>query len=101
MTRTIRPINYLAYGANDLLGAGAMAVLSGWILYFYTTFCGLSAVQTTSIFAVARVLLADLHRERQVPARLVGTFGRQPVPGVAGQVGQSRQRTLGQVAGEP
>jgi len=54
--RTIRPINYLAYGANDLLGAGAMAVLSGWILYFYTTFCGLSAVQATSIFAVARVI---------------------------------------------
>jgi oligogalacturonide transporter len=54
--RIIRPINYLAYGANDLLGAGAMAVLSGWILYFYTTFCGLSAVQATSIFAVARVI---------------------------------------------
>ncbi len=54
--RAIRPINYRAYGANDLLGAGAMAVLSGWILYFYTTFCGLSAVQATSIFAVARVI---------------------------------------------
>jgi len=48
--------HYLAYGSNDLLGAGAMAVISGWILYFYTTFCGLTAVQAASIFATARLL---------------------------------------------
>jgi oligogalacturonide transporter len=44
-----------AYGLTDILGAGAMAVIGGWILYFYTTFCGLSAVQATSIFAIARL----------------------------------------------
>lgn len=54
--RPVRPLNYFAYGANDILGAGAMAVLSGWVLYFYTTFCALTAVQATSIFAVARVI---------------------------------------------
>lgn len=53
-----RPVlfrHYVAYGSNDLLGAGAMAVISGWILFFYTTFCGLTAVQAAAIFAIARV----------------------------------------------
>jgi oligogalacturonide transporter len=54
--RKVKLINYLAYGSNDLFGAGAMAIISGWILYFYTTFCGLSAVQATAIFAIARLL---------------------------------------------
>jgi oligogalacturonide transporter len=33
-----------------------MAVISTWILIFYTSFCGLSAAQATIIFGVARVL---------------------------------------------
>jgi oligogalacturonide transporter len=48
--------HYLAYGSNDFLGAGAMAVISGWILFFYTTFCGLTPVQAAAIFAIARLL---------------------------------------------
>ena len=55
-TRTVRFGHYLAYGSNDFLGAGAMAVISGWILFFYTTFCGFTAVQAATIFAVARLL---------------------------------------------
>ena len=54
-TRTVRFGHYLAYGSNDFLGAGAMAVISGWILFFYTTFCGLTAVQAAAIFAIARL----------------------------------------------
>lgn len=54
--RPVRTVNYLAYGANDVLGAGSMAVISAWVLMFYTTFCGLSAGQAALIFAVARVL---------------------------------------------
>ena len=54
--RTVRFGHYLAYGSNDFLGAGAMAVISGWILYFYTTFCGLTPVQAAAIFASARLL---------------------------------------------
>jgi oligogalacturonide transporter len=54
--RKVKLINYLAYGSNDLFGAGAMAIISGWVLFFYTTFCGLSAVQATAIFAIARLL---------------------------------------------
>jgi oligogalacturonide transporter len=54
-TRKVRFGHYLAYGSNDFLGAGAMSVISGWILFFYTTFCGLTAVQAAAIFAIARL----------------------------------------------
>ena len=54
-TRTVRFGHYLAYGSNDFLGAGAMAVISGWILFFYTTFCGLTVTQAAAIFAIARL----------------------------------------------
>lgn len=54
--RPIRLINFLAYGSNDFLGAGSMAVISGWVLIFYTTFCGLSAGEAAAIFAIARIL---------------------------------------------
>ncbi|KQM94452.1 MFS transporter [Sphingomonas sp. Leaf22] len=54
--RPVRLINYLAYGSNDVLGAGSMAVISGWVLIFYTQFCGLTAGQAALIFAVARIL---------------------------------------------
>jgi oligogalacturonide transporter len=54
--RTVRPIHYIAYGVTDILGAGSMAVVAGWILFFYSTFCGLSAVEATGIFAISRLL---------------------------------------------
>jgi oligogalacturonide transporter len=54
--REIKTRNYIAYGLNDVLGAGSMAVISGWLIFFYTTFCGLSAVEAASIFAIARIL---------------------------------------------
>lgn len=54
--RPVRLINYIAYGSNDVLGAGSMAVISGWVLIFYTQFCGLSAGEAALIFAVARIL---------------------------------------------
>jgi len=55
-SRPVRLINYVAYGSNDFLGAGSMAVVSGWVLIFYTQFCGLSAGQAALIFAIARIL---------------------------------------------
>lgn len=55
-TRNIGLGHYLAYGAGDFLGAGTTALTAAWLLYFYTTFCGLSPLQATFIFAAARVL---------------------------------------------
>ncbi|MDR7341960.1 oligogalacturonide transporter [Pantoea alhagi] len=48
--------HYLAYGSGDFLGAGTTALTAAWLLYFYTTFCGLTPIEATFIFAMARVL---------------------------------------------
>ena len=55
-TRKIGLVNYLAYGSGDFLGAGTTALTAAWLLYFYTTFCRLSPIEATFIFATARVL---------------------------------------------
>jgi oligogalacturonide transporter len=54
-TRAVRPYHYLTYGVADVFGAGSMAVIAGWILFFYSTFCGLTAVEASGIFAIARL----------------------------------------------
>jgi oligogalacturonide transporter len=51
----IRPFHYLTYGVSDVFGAGSMAVIAGWILFFYSTFCGLTAVEASGIFAISRL----------------------------------------------
>ncbi|MDE5054429.1 MFS transporter [Niallia taxi] len=56
MTRQPKFINYFSYGMGDFLGTGAFALTAAWLMYFLTTFCGLSAVQAGSIFAIARVV---------------------------------------------
>lgn len=50
--------NYWGWGAGDLLGAGAQAVITGWLFYFFTTFCGLTAVQAGLILGLPRLLEA-------------------------------------------
>jgi len=55
-TRKIGLANYFAYGSGDFLGAGTTALTAAWLLYFYTTFCGLTPIEATFIFAAARVL---------------------------------------------
>jgi oligogalacturonide transporter len=56
MQRQVRFGHYLAYGSNDVLGAGVMFVMSAWTLYFFTTFCGLTAGEAGLIFISARLL---------------------------------------------
>ncbi|MBI5257820.1 MAG: MFS transporter [Burkholderiales bacterium] len=50
--------HYWGWGAGDLLGAGAQAVITGWLFYFFTTFCGLTAVQAGLILGLPRLLEA-------------------------------------------
>jgi len=57
MKPTERRVGYgtaLGYGVTDLFGGGAFALIATWLLYFYTTYCGLSMVQAGSIFLIAR-----------------------------------------------
>ena len=38
----------------NLLGSGALAIAAAWLLYFYTTFCGLTVVEAAAIFSLAK-----------------------------------------------
>ncbi|WP_343551525.1 MFS transporter [Pantoea sp.] len=60
---TERRVGYgvaIGYGITDLFGGGAFAVIGTWLLFFYTTYCGLSVFEAGSIFAIARVIDAIL-----------------------------------------
>jgi oligogalacturonide transporter len=46
----------LAYGSGNMLGSGALAVSSAWLMFFYTTFCGLPPVQAAVIFSIASIV---------------------------------------------
>ncbi|MEC5399087.1 MFS transporter [Uliginosibacterium sp. H1] len=51
-------INYWGWGSGDMLGSGAQAVISGWLFYFFTTFCHLTAVEAGLILGLPRLLEA-------------------------------------------
>ena len=56
--RQPRWYNYWGWGSGDMLGAGAQAVITGWLFYFFTTFCGLSAVEAGLILGLPRLIEA-------------------------------------------
>lgn len=56
--RQPRWYNYWGWGSGDMLGAGAQAVVTGWLLYFFTTFCNLSAAEAGLILGLPRLLEA-------------------------------------------
>jgi oligogalacturonide transporter len=51
-------INYWGWGSGDMLGAGAQAVITGWLFYFFTTFCDLTAVEAGLILGLPRLIEA-------------------------------------------
>lgn len=60
---TERRVGYgvaMGYGVTDLFGGGAFAIIGTWLLFFYTTYCGLTVLEASSIFAIARVIDAIL-----------------------------------------
>jgi len=77
--------NYAAYGLGDVLGAGSMAVISTWVLFFYTTYCGLSAIEAGAIFAIARIIdavaspLIGYISDNADSTRIGRRFGRRKV----------------------
>lgn len=59
MSRTTRKITIpisIGYGMTDIMGGGAFTVIGAWLLFFYTTFVGLSPVEAASIVAIARIV---------------------------------------------
>jgi oligogalacturonide transporter len=51
-------VNYWGWGSGDMLGAGAQAVITGWLFYFFTTFCGLSAAEAGLVLGLPRLIEA-------------------------------------------
>ncbi|HDT3059974.1 TPA: hypothetical protein QHM39_004296, partial [Enterobacter hormaechei subsp. steigerwaltii] len=48
MSRTAKKITIpvsIGYGLTDIMGGGAFTVIGAWLLFFYTTFVGLSPVE--------------------------------------------------------
>ncbi|EAO5052568.1 MFS transporter [Salmonella enterica] len=59
MSRTNKKITIpvsIGYGLTDIMGGGAFTVIGAWLLFFYTTFVGLSPVEAASIVAIARIV---------------------------------------------
>ncbi|MFP2514347.1 MFS transporter [Buttiauxella agrestis] len=59
MSRTNKKISIpvsIGYGVTDIMGGGAFTVIGAWLLFFYTTFVGLSPVEAASIVAIARIV---------------------------------------------
>ncbi|MDR0806002.1 MAG: MFS transporter [Enterobacteriaceae bacterium] len=46
----------IGYGLTDLVGGGAFTIIGVWLLFFYTTFVGLTPVEAASIVAIARIV---------------------------------------------
>lgn len=46
----------LGYGLVDAMGGGAFTIIGAFLLFFYTTFAGLSPIQAASIIAIARLV---------------------------------------------
>ncbi len=56
--RQPRWYNYWGWGSGDMLGAGAQAVVTGWLFYFFTNFCDLSPTEAGLILGLPRLLEA-------------------------------------------
>lgn len=54
--RKVTWLNVLGYASINFLGSGAQAVMSAWLMIFYTTYCNMSAAAAGSIFAIARLI---------------------------------------------
>lgn len=56
--RKVRLVNRIGYGSGNLVGSGALALASAWLMIFLTTYCGLEQAQATVVTSFA--LLVDV-----------------------------------------
>lgn len=54
--KPIKLRNMLAYGGGDVFGGGSFTILGLWLMYFYTTYGGLSPAEAGAVIAFARLL---------------------------------------------
>lgn len=56
MKRKITFMNMIGYACINFLGSGSQAVISAYLMFFYTSCCGISAAQAGLIFTAARLI---------------------------------------------
>lgn len=75
--------NIIGYASVNFLGGGSTTLISAWLMFFYTTMCGLSAVSASIIFTCARIFDALLNpvmgfiTDNFYKTRLGKRFGRR------------------------
>lgn len=61
MERKVTLKNVIGYASINFLGSGAQALISAWLMFFYTTVCGISPVKAGLIFTFARIVDAVIN----------------------------------------
>jgi oligogalacturonide transporter len=56
MNEKLKLRNILGYSSVNFLGSGAQGLMSAWLMYFYTTLCGITPVKAGLIFTAARLI---------------------------------------------
>ncbi|MFT8459909.1 MAG: MFS transporter [Liquorilactobacillus ghanensis] len=46
----------LGFGIGDFVGGGGQTIIGAWMLFFYTTYCNMTAVQGALILSIARIV---------------------------------------------
>ncbi|MEW9677427.1 MFS transporter [Lentibacillus sp. L22] len=54
--RKINIFRAIGFGLPDVMGGGAFTIIGAWLLFFWTTYAGLTAVEAASILGIARVV---------------------------------------------
>lgn len=56
MSRKVTIRNVLGYSSINFLGSGAQNLIGAWLMYFYTTLCGLNPLTAGLIFTITRIM---------------------------------------------
>ncbi|SMC21923.1 oligogalacturonide transporter [Clostridium acidisoli DSM 12555] len=56
MSEKIKLRNIFGYASINFLGSGAQGLISAWLMFFYTSVCGISAVKAGFIFGAVRLI---------------------------------------------
>lgn len=54
--RKITLLRAIGYGLPDMMGGGAFTIIGAWLLFYWTTYAGLTAVQAALILGIARIV---------------------------------------------
>ena len=54
--KKINLLRAIGYGLPDMMGGGAFTIIGAWLLFYWTTYAGLTAIQAGFILGIARIV---------------------------------------------